>query len=121
MYLKSLVVSLPRFTTNFTTNSPQQLAPSCRILPRCQLNHTFHKLPKFLVKQGIPRQIKEKQNNDKSAFYLPRHSSFTINHTFANLGNTGHNMAQTLVITTVSTTKAHGGRARVAGEIGHIP
>lgn len=109
------------FTTNFTTNSPQQLAPSCRILPRCQLNHTFHKLPKFLVKQGIPRQIKEKQNNDKSAFYLPRHSSFTINHTFANLGNTGHNMAQTLVITTVSTTKAHGGRARVAGEIGHIP
>ncbi len=46
---------------------------------------------------------------------------FTINHTFANLGNTGHNMAQTLVITTVSTTKAHGGRARVAGEIGHIP
>ena len=60
-------------------------------------------------------------NNDKSTFYLPRHSSFTINHTFANLGNTGHNMAQTLVITTVSITKAHGGRARVAGEIGHIP
>ena len=29
MYLKSLVVSLPRFTTNFTTNSPQQLAPPC--------------------------------------------------------------------------------------------
>ena len=26
----------------------------------------------FLVKQGIPRQIKEKQNNDKSALYLPR-------------------------------------------------
>ena len=26
----------------------------------------------FLVKQGIPRQIKEKQNNDKSAFCLPR-------------------------------------------------
>ena len=26
----------------------------------------------FLVKQGIPRQIKEKQNNDKSAFYLLR-------------------------------------------------
>ena len=109
------------FTTNFTTNSPQQLAPSCRILPRCQLNHTFHKSPKSLAKQGIPGQNKEKQNNDKSAFYLPRHSSFTINHTFANLGNTGHNMAQTLVITTVSTTKAHGGRARVAGEIGHIP
>ena len=61
------------------------------------------------------------RNTKKSFLYLPRHSSFTINHTFANLGNTGHNMAQTLVITTVSTTKAHGGRARVAGEIGHIP
>ena len=60
-------------------------------------------------------------NNDKNTIHLPRHSGFTINHTFANLGNTGHNMAQTLVITTVSTTKAHGGRARVAGEIGHIP
>ena len=60
-------------------------------------------------------------NNDKNTIHLPRHSSFTINHTFANLGNTGHNMAQTLVIPTVSTTKAHGGRARVAGEIGHIP
>ena len=48
-------------------------------------------------------------NNDKSTIHLQRHSSFTINHTFANLGNTGHNMAQTLVITTVSTTKAHGG------------
>lgn len=74
-----------------------------------------------LAKQGIPGQNKEKQNNDKNIICLPRHSSFTINHTFANLGNTGHNMAQTLVITTVSTTKAHGGRARVAGEIGHIP
>ena len=44
-----------------------------------------------------------------------------IMHTFAEWGNTGQNTAQTLVITTVSTTKAHGGRARVAGEIGHIP
>ena len=81
----------------------------------------YHKTPENLAKQGVSGQIKEKQNNDKNTFHLPRHSSFTINHTFANLGNTGHNMAQTLVITTVSTTKAHGGRARVAGEIGHIP
>lgn len=29
------------------------------------------RIPDFLVKQGIPRQIKEKQNNDKSAFHLP--------------------------------------------------
>ena len=58
----------------------------------------------------------------KILFICHGSSSFTINHTFANLGNTGHDMAQTIVITTVSTTKAHGGgRARVAGEIGHIP
>lgn len=44
-----------------------------------------------------------------------------IMHTFADWGNTGQNMAGSLGITTVSTTKAHGGRARVAGEIGHIP
>lgn len=30
----------------------------------------------FLVKQGIPRQIKEKQNNDKSTFRLPRQEFF---------------------------------------------
>lgn len=65
--------------------------------------------------------ILRRKNYDKSTFYLPRHSSFMIMHTFAKWGNTGQNMAQTLVITTVSTTKAHGGRARVAGEIGHIP
>lgn len=57
-----------RFTTNFTTNSPQQLAPSCLILPK----HTFHKSPKFLAKQGITGQIKEKRNNDKNTFHLPR-------------------------------------------------
>ena len=62
----------------------------------------------FLVKQGIPRQIKEKQNNDKSTFYLPRHSSFMIMHTFADWGNTGQNMAESIGNTTVSTTKAHG-------------
>ena len=43
-------------------------------------NHTFQskikpttKFPETLAKQGIPGQNKEKQNNDKSAFYLPRH------------------------------------------------
>ena len=54
------------------SNSPQQLAPSCTILPRCHLNHTFYKFPKSLAKQGIPGQNKEKQNYDKSAFHLPR-------------------------------------------------
>ena len=46
--------------------------------------------------------------HDKSALYLPRHSSFMIMHTFADWGNTGQNMAESIVITTVSTTKAHG-------------
>ena len=30
------------------------------------------KLPESLAKQGISGQIKEKQNNDKSTFHLPR-------------------------------------------------
>ena len=38
---------------------------------------------------------------------LPRHSSFTINHTFAKWGNTGQNMAESIGNTTVSTTKAY--------------
>ena len=40
---------------------------------------------------------------------LPRHSSFTINHTFVNLGILRHNMTESIVNTTVSTTKAHRG------------
>ncbi|WP_418412155.1 hypothetical protein, partial [Anaerobutyricum hallii] len=47
-------------------------------------------------------------NNDKSALYLPRHSSFMIMHTFAEWGKTGQNKAESIGITTVSTTKAHG-------------
>ena len=50
---------------------------------------------------GISGQIKEKQNNDKRAFYLPRQSNFMIMHTFADWGNTGQNMAESLGITTV--------------------
>ena len=45
---------------------------------------------------------------DKSAFYLPRHSSFMIMHTLADWGRVWHNRAESLGITTVSTTKAHG-------------
>ena len=59
-------------------------------------------------------------NNDKSVIHLPRHSSFMIMHTFAEWGNTGQNKAESLGITTVSTTKAHGGigiKAKVWGEI----
>ena len=45
---------------------------------------------------------------DTSPIHLPRHSSFMIMHTFADWGNTGQNKAESLGITTVSTTKAHG-------------
>ena len=90
-------------------------------MPQSVISERLIKSPKTLANQGVLGKKGVNQNYDKSIIHLSRHSSFTINHTFANLGNTGHNMAQTLVITTVSTTKAHGGRARVAGEIGHIP
>ena len=46
-------------------------------------------------------------NNDKNTLYLPRHSSFMIMHTFADWGRVRHNRAESLGITTVSTTKAH--------------
>ena len=59
--------------------------------------------------------------HDKSALYLPRHSSFMIMHTFADWGNTGHNMAESLGITTVSTTKAHGGNRDEGKGVGMIP
>ena len=44
-------------------------------------------------------------NNDKSTFHLPRHSSFTINHTFAKWGNTEQNKADGKGDTTDLTTK----------------
>ena len=47
---------------------------------------------------------------------MPRHSSFTINHTFAKWGNTGQYMTESIENTTVSTTKAHGwNRDKVKG------
>ena len=60
---------------------------------------------KTLINQGKTRKIA----NDKSTIRLPRHSSFTINHIFVNLGIVRHNIAESLVNTTVSTTKAYGG------------
>ena len=59
-------------------------------------------------------------SNDKSVICLSRHSSFMIMHIFADWGNTGQNMAESLGITTASTTKAYGGigiKAKVWGEI----
>ena len=59
-------------------------------------------------KIGQNEAFQEEKYNDKNIIYLPRHSSFMIMHTFADWGNTGQNMAESLGITTVSTTKAHG-------------
>jgi len=53
-----------RFTTNFTTNRQYQLAQSCSDLPQSVIPEHNKKSPKFLAKQGIPGQIKEKQNYD---------------------------------------------------------
>ncbi|NSI71638.1 hypothetical protein G4998_11940 [[Eubacterium] rectale] len=78
-------------------------------MPQFVISEHITITPGTLAKRGIPGQIKEKQNNDKNTFHLPRHSSFMIIHTFADWGNTGQNMAESLGITTVSTTKAHGG------------
>ena len=52
--------------------------------------------------------MEEYRDYDKSALYLPRHSSFMIKHTFADWGRVRQNMAESLGITTVSTTKAYG-------------
>lgn len=59
-------------------------------------------------------------SNDKCVICLPRHSSFMMMHTFADWGRVRHNRAESLGITTVSTTKAHGRigvNAKVWGEI----
>ena len=49
--------------------------------------------------------IDEKQNYDKSAFRMPRHSSFTIMQEFVKWGNTGQNKADGKSDTTDLTTK----------------
>ena len=64
-------------------------------------NYPNHKTPRKPSKKGHLRQNKEKQNNDKSTFHLPWHSSFTIMHTFADWGRVRHNRAESLGITTV--------------------
>lgn len=52
---------------------------------------------------------------------MPWHSSFMIMHTFADWGNTGQNMAESLGITTVSTTKAHGRNRDKGKGVGRNP
>ena len=69
-------------------------------------------LSQQIVESGVKSRkisiFKEFLRHDKNTFHLPRHSSFMIMHTFADWGNTGQNMAESLGNTTVSTTKAQG-------------
>ena len=53
----------------------------------------------------IFRDMKGYAKYDKSFICLPRHSSFTIMQDFAKWGRVGHNVPQTRMNTTVSTTK----------------
>jgi len=41
-------------------------------LPQSVISEQTTRIPETLAKKGIPGQNKEKQNNDKSAFHLPR-------------------------------------------------
>lgn len=81
-------------------------------LSRCCYAKINKVMPENKKVQGLTKPEKPRNvrlcNNDKNTLHLPRHSSFMIMHTFADWGNTGHNMAESLGITTVSTTKAHG-------------
>ena len=89
-------------------------------MPQSVISEHFTITPETLAKQGIPGQFKEKCNNDNSTFHLPRHSSFMIMHTFAEGVNTGQNNAESLGITTVSTTKAHGWKWDKGKGVGRI-
>lgn len=54
------------------------------------------------------RIFRRKNYENARAFHLPRQVSCTINRTLVNRGKVGHNIPQTRMNTTVSTTKAHG-------------
>jgi hypothetical protein len=97
-------------------------------LPQSVISERITITPDLLAKQGVPGQNKENQNYDKNtrnacgdSFHLPRHSSFMIMHTFADWGNTGQNMAESLGITTISTTKAHGQNLDKGKGVGRNP
>jgi hypothetical protein len=68
-------------------------------------NTSCKSVEKTLINQGKTWKIA----NDKSTIRLPRQVSCTINRTLVNRGKVGHNMAESLANTTVSTTKAYGG------------
>jgi hypothetical protein len=70
-------------------------------LPHPSISEQTTKHPESLAKPGISQEKGALDNNDKDTFHLPRHSSFTINHTFVNLGKTGQNVPESIEITTV--------------------
>ena len=76
---------------------------------------------KQLYAEGLMKPDEEVKLRDKSALYLPRHSSFMIMHTFAEWGRVRHSMAESLGITTVSTTKAHGQNRNKGKCVGRNP
>ena len=59
--------------------------------------------------------------NDVKFISLSRHSSFMIMHIFADWGRVRHNMAESLGITTVSTTKARGWNRDKGKGVGRNP
>ena len=90
-------------------------------MPQSVISEHTTIIPETLAKQGITGQNKERQNNDKSVIHLSWHSSFMIMHTFADWGNTGQNMAESIGNTTVSTTKAHGQNLDKGKGVGRNP
>jgi hypothetical protein len=55
-------------------------------LPQSVISEQTTRSPETLAKQGIPGQNKEKQNNDKSTFHLPRQVTKIVLKTFGNQG-----------------------------------
>lgn len=57
--------------------------------------------PEKPVKSRKISILEELNYNDKNTFYLPRQVSCTIMQTFAEWGKVGHNMPESIEITTV--------------------
>ena len=86
-------------------NNLQKYAIICPVTEILRKNITAWKCLKNWLKYGISWQIKEGKYNDKSIIRMPWQVSCTINRTLVNWGRVGHNVPQTCMNTTVSTTK----------------
>ena len=82
-------------------------------------------LSQQIVESGVKSRkisiFKEFLRHDKNTICMPRHSSFMIMHTFADWGRVRHNRAESIGITTVSTTKAHGQNRNKGKCVGRNP